>query len=255
MPDVSPDFPRAWVEFADPAEENQVIRADLTWLTSNWMCIFGNGCKGIYATSPDAGCCTLGAHFSDKADEKRTEKWAKKLTSDDWANKKIADKKGITAKDNAGDRKTRVVNGACIFQNPPDFPGGSGCALHHLAAREGVSFVETKPEVCWQVPMRRSYASYTRPDGVEISVVQLSEYERRSWGAGGEDFDWYCSANTEAHVSDKYVYQSNRDEIIALIGQAAYEILVVHCDSHVAANEALRKKNLPLLSIHPASKR
>ena len=45
-----------------------------------------------------------------------------------------------------GDDKTRVVDGACIFHNDRDFPGGYGCALHHLAIREGVSFIETKPE-------------------------------------------------------------------------------------------------------------
>ena len=64
-------FPRAFVEFADPGDEDQVFRCDLTWLTSRWACIFGNGCPGIYADRPDDGCCTLGAHFADEADEKR----------------------------------------------------------------------------------------------------------------------------------------------------------------------------------------
>jgi len=34
VPEVPLDFPRAWVEFVDPADPEQVIRADLTWLTS-----------------------------------------------------------------------------------------------------------------------------------------------------------------------------------------------------------------------------
>ncbi len=71
MPEVDAVFPRAFVEFADPVDESQVFRCDLTWLTSSYMCIFGQGCQGIYESSPDTGCCTLGAHFSDKADEKR----------------------------------------------------------------------------------------------------------------------------------------------------------------------------------------
>ena len=37
----------------DPAEAGQRFRCDLTWLTSNWSCIFGNGCQGIYADSPE----------------------------------------------------------------------------------------------------------------------------------------------------------------------------------------------------------
>jgi hypothetical protein len=69
MPEVDLDFPRSWLEFVDPADPHQVFRCDLTWLTSRWTCIFGQGCRGIYETSPDSGCCTLGAHFSDEEDE------------------------------------------------------------------------------------------------------------------------------------------------------------------------------------------
>ena len=69
VPEVDLVFPRAFVEFVDPADESQVFRCDLTWLTSNYTCIFGQGCPGIYKESPDTGCCTLGAHFSDKDDQ------------------------------------------------------------------------------------------------------------------------------------------------------------------------------------------
>ena len=73
-------FPRAFVEFADPADETQVFRCDLTWLTSRWNCIYGRGCQGIDAASPRAGCCALGAHFADKDDEKHVTKEAANLT-------------------------------------------------------------------------------------------------------------------------------------------------------------------------------
>src|SRR2546423_1919106 len=63
MPEVSIDFPRTWVEFADPADEDQVFRCDLTWLTSHWQCIFGAGCQGIHEDRPHDGGCSLGAHF------------------------------------------------------------------------------------------------------------------------------------------------------------------------------------------------
>ena len=55
VPEVDLDFPRAWVEFTDPADADQVFRCDLTWLTSRWSCIFGQGCPGMYDASPDAG--------------------------------------------------------------------------------------------------------------------------------------------------------------------------------------------------------
>ena len=52
MPEVSLDFPRSFVEFIDPADDNQLFRCDLTWLTSRWLCIYGNGCEGIVAGGP-----------------------------------------------------------------------------------------------------------------------------------------------------------------------------------------------------------
>ena len=48
VPEVPLDFPRAWVEFPNPADADEVLRCDLTWLTSSWTCIFGTGCAGIY---------------------------------------------------------------------------------------------------------------------------------------------------------------------------------------------------------------
>ena len=80
MPEVALTMPREWVEFVDPADDEQLIRADLTWLTSRYTCIFGSGCRGIDFTHPDAGCCIHGAHFSEKADEKRVKKHVAELT-------------------------------------------------------------------------------------------------------------------------------------------------------------------------------
>ena len=60
-------FPRTWVEFTDPADADQVIRADLTWLTSRWRCTFGAGCPGIVGDAA-VGCCSFGAHFTDADD-------------------------------------------------------------------------------------------------------------------------------------------------------------------------------------------
>ena len=79
VPEVLIGFPRAFVEFKDPADDRQMFRCDLTWLTSRWACIYGQGCQGIYADRPHDGCCTLGAHFADADDEKRVAKAVKQL--------------------------------------------------------------------------------------------------------------------------------------------------------------------------------
>ena len=252
MPEIPLDFPRQWVEFDDPADSAHLIKADLTWLTSRWTCIFGRGCQGIDASRPDAGCCVHGAHFSEKKDRKRVAKWVAKLTPDQWQRYEAGHKKGWIEEED-GAEKTRVVKGACIFHNDEGFPGGYGCALHHLATQEGVSFIETKPEVCWQLPLRRSYDRKTYEDGTEQLVIVLGEYQRRDWGAGGHDFTWYCTANTDAHVGTEPVFVSNRDEIVALIGQPAYDELARLCR---ARQLLLDQKRFDLgLSPHPADPR
>jgi hypothetical protein len=245
VPEVEPLFPRAWVEFTDPADEDQVFRCDLTWLTSSWTCIFGRGCKGIYADQPDAGCCTLGAHFADEDDETRVAGHVAELTAADWQNRTAGRKRWVET-DDEGARKTRVYKGACIFHNRPGFAGGSGCALHALALRTGVHFVQTKPDVCWQLPIRRTYRNVDRPDDTSYLEISIGEYERSGWGPGGHDLDWYCSSNTEAHVGVEPVYVSNEAELTELMGRPAYDELVRHCDAHVRSRSAL--------ALHPASR-
>jgi hypothetical protein len=254
VPEVDLVFPRAWIEFADPADAGQVVRCDLTWLTSSWTCIFGQGCPGIYDSAPEAGCCTLGAHFSDKADEKRVAGWVAELDETNWHHRaEAADdqgrvrRKGWVETDDEGARKTRVVDGACIFHNPLGSDAGYGCALHQLALERDVHFVETKPDVCWQLPLRRSYRDVERPDGTTYLEVSIGEYDRRGWGAGGHDLDWYCSGNTEAHVGTEPLYLSNARELIELIGQQAYDVVALACEQHLRSRAAL--------TLHPASRR
>ncbi len=227
-------FPRAFVEFPDPADADQVFRCDLTWLTSRWTCIFGRGCQGIYSNRPDDGCCTLGAHFSDEDDEKRVAAHVEDLLPEEWEKHRSGRRKGWVETDEEGARKTRVVKGGCIFLNSPDFPGGGGCALHAQAIRKGIHFVETKPDVCWQLPLRRTYRTVERQDDTSYLEISIGEYDRRGWGPGGHDLDWYCSGNTEAHVGASPVYVSSEAELVALMGRPAYDVLVGHCEQFVA---------------------
>ena len=249
MPEVDLDFPRAWVEFTDPADADQVFRCDLTWLTSRWTCIFGQGCAGIYASSPDAGCCTLGAHFSDDADQERVAGWVERLDDAGWERRHLAlDADGELTREGwvevedgeeGPEPKTRAVDGACIFHNSAGFAGGYGCALHPLAAREGVTIVDTKPDVCWQLPLRRSFRDVERTDDTTYTEVSIGEYDRRGWGPGGHDLDWYCSGNTEAHVAPEPVWRSSATELVALMGRAAYDVLATLCREREAADTVL----------------
>ena len=266
--EVAPNFVRDWVEFENPANPEEIFKCDLTWLTSYWQCIYGNGCCGIDSDKPDAGCCSDGAYYTGKEDEKRVFEAAKKLTRADWQfydqarPKKAGGKLQITEIGLDKDRKTKKVKDSCIFLNrvgheAPGYTGSFGCALHHLALKEQVHFVDTKPDICWQLPIRRSWE--TREYGDEqITVVVIGEYTRTAWGEGGADFDWYCTSNSEAHVGRVPVYQSSEVELTKMMGPKGYAELVKLCDSRMAAISATRKaqkkRELPLFVIHPATK-
>ncbi|MFL6065804.1 MAG: hypothetical protein ACJ72G_14150 [Friedmanniella sp.] len=247
MPEVLIGFPRAFVEFPDPADPDQIFRCDLTWLTSRWTCIFGRGCRGIYADRPNDGCCSLGAHFADDEDEQRVGRAVAQLTADVWQQERegrcggwveLEDPEHV-AEGSVPGRKTRVVDGACIFLNGPGFSGGQGCALHVLAERQSRPFLETKPDVCWQLPLRRQFRTVVRGDETSYTEVSIGEYGRDGWGPGGQDLEWYCSSNTEAHRGSEPVFRSSSAELVALMGAAAYDVLVSLCEDFLRRDSRL----------------
>ena len=151
--------------------------------------------------------------------------------------------------DEDGDRRTAVVDGACVFHNPRGFEGGYGCALHALALREGVPPLTTKPDVCWQLPLRRTYDTVGGPDGGEHLQVTVTEYTRAGWGGGGADFDWYCTSSPAAHVGAEPVWVSLRDELVELVGADVYARLAAHCEQLRPS----RGRALLPLTVHPAT--
>jgi hypothetical protein len=252
VPEVGLDFPREWIEFVDPADAEHWIRADLTWLCSRWTCIFGRGCHGTVAGQASTGCCNHGAYFSDREDEERVRGFVKQLTPDIWQLHGEAQQPGkkrlnVFVKDTLDDEqrwKTRVVDGACIFANRDGFAGGIGCALHALAVQQGRNPLETKPEVCWQLPVRREQEWVDRPDDTRVLVSTIAEFDRRGWGEGGHDLDWYCTSSPEAHVGGEPMYVSYGPELIALVGEQAYAELARIC---------ARRLELGLVAVHPAT--
>jgi len=113
--------------------------------------------------------------------------------------------------------------------------------------KQGRSHVETKPDVCWQLPIKRAFRDVERQDGSTYTEVTITEYDRRGWGPGGHDLDWYCSGNTEAHTAVEPVFVTHEPELVALMGQAAYDELTIHCEAHLRSRSAL--------ALHPADPR
>ncbi|MBK9100262.1 MAG: hypothetical protein IPM90_01550 [Austwickia sp.] len=96
-----------------------------------------------------------------------------------------------------------------------------------------------KPDVCWQLPIRRTYRDVTLPDDTSYLEVSIGEYDRRGWGPGGHDLDWYCTGSPIAHGHDEPVFRSYADELRELMGDGAYQVAVEHCESLLAAAAAL----------------
>ena len=283
--EIPADHPREWLEFVDPANSEHVFSVDLTWLLSTYQCRFGTSlCQGIDAATPDAGCCVHGAFLTDEDDRGALAEVVPHLSAEDWQWRGEAadpewniefrdDWTAIDAHHEGAEiepwlewdeldndegvaepaLKTKTIAGACIFANRADFAGGAGCALHRWALRNDVALTVAKPEVCWQLPIRREEQWETRPDGAEVLRTTITEYTRRGWGNGGEDFDWYCTSDPACHTGGEPLWRTHKDELVELMGEPAYEAVAEHCRER--EQWARRSPSgFPLLAIHPATK-
>jgi hypothetical protein len=244
MPSGGPDDLHELVSFDDPEEQRTWV-FDVTFLTSNWSCIYGDGCQGVLtgpAPELEHGCCSYGAHFTDDADRTRVLRAARRLTAAQWQFKREADKRGGPVRKTADDDWiTRQVDGACIFLNRPGFAAGAGCALHQAAMTAGVRPLDWKPDVCWQLPLRR--IDETDVNGHVTSTIR--EWKRRDWGEGGAEFHWWCTESSDAFVGRVPVYEALRDELVELVGEVPYRLF----------RDYARRRRVPVPVAPPALKK
>src|SRR5207302_8356551 len=156
---------------------------------------------------------------------------AQDLRAGEWQHQAAGLRKGVTAKLARGGWRTRLVDGACVFLNRPGFPAGADCALHLLALRQGAHPMATKPDVCWQLPLRKE----EKENGDGTVTVTLSEFARSGWGPGGDEFAWWCTEAAEAFTGAEPVYQSLEPELRAMVGAALYESIAAYLDRRMAA--------------------
>jgi hypothetical protein len=211
------------VSFADPDEERDWV-FDVTFLLSSWACVFGHGCQGVLtgpAPELEQGCCSYGAHFTDDEDVARVRAAAKTLSDEDWQFRRRARRGGVVTTESDGTRVSRLVEGACIFLNRPGFPGGAGCALHRAALARDLHPLEMKPDVCWQLPLRREDSV----DSTGRVTSTVTQWDRRHWGDGGAEFHWWCTEAPEAFAGSEPVYLSLRAELRAMTGGTVHDLL------------------------------
>ena len=215
--------PHDWLSIDDG--EGTTWLFDTHFLLSNYHCIYGAGCRSI-EPEPDPtgtiGCCAHGAHFVDRDDRRRVLRAASKLSDDEWQFRARAMERGGPLKKKGGEWMTRKAEGSCIFLNRSGFAGGSGCALHLGAVAREERPIDWKPTVCWQVPIRLDV--HENEHGHETVMVRA--WERRDWGPGGDEFNWWCIEDEAAYTAATPVYLNASEELIELIGEGLYGRLV-----------------------------
>lgn len=191
---------------------------DTGFLQSNWTCIWGKGCKGILdhpAEELGQGCCSVGAELVDD-EAATTAMLAGYLEAESFQFYEAARSGGIFSDDTK--TNTRVIDGACIFLNRPDFPGGAGCALHLAAEVAEESALDWKPSVCWQLPVRVQWEM--QETGVEIA--HLRAWQRGDWGDDGDSMAWCCTEEPESYVGDRPVIESLAEELEEILGTTVF---------------------------------
>ena len=226
------DHAHEWVSFEDGNEERTWV-FDVTFLLSHWGCIWGRGCQGVLtgpAPELEQGCCSYGAHFTDDEDRARVEAAAETLTAEQWQFHRQGRQRGVVKRNQKGELMSRLVDDACIFLNRPGFPGGAGCALHRAALERGERPLDLKPNVCWQLPLRRDDAD--ADDGHVTSTIR--QWDRHHWGEGGDEFHWWCTEAPEAFGEREPVYRTLRDELVELTTPGVYERVAAYLDERRA---------------------
>ena len=211
-PPVPDDDVHEWLSFD---HEDETYTFDVTWLTSNWSCIYGAGCPGIGDRARRGGgarLLQLGRPLhrqgrSQARDGPRRRARARGVAAPcrrrgaGWADPQ---ERGRRVGHQGRRRRVHLPQPARPSRRrrvrlPPGRAYGATRAT-----------CDWKPEVCWQVPMR---LDYHRDDNDHLTYI-LREWKRRDWGEGGADFHWWCTEDPLAFVGHEPVYRSCADDIV-----------------------------------------
>jgi hypothetical protein len=227
--------PVEWLTFPAPDDPQHQFRVNVSFLLSNYECIFGRGCPGLLnrGIHPDVACCERGVTFIDDEDFAHVADMVDELAAEDCDNIAHVRRRGWYQSSSSGrPYKTRKVGDACIFANRTGGPAGKpGCAFHHLAARTGRHPSETKPFICWTMPLNFSSEQPIEPGGRSTTIV--SAFTADAWGGTDDHEDptgrghmgYWCIDTPDAYRNAQPVYRSMEYELRKEMGDAAYERL------------------------------
>jgi hypothetical protein len=233
--------PIEWLTFSMPDDPDRQYRVNVSFLLSNYTCIYGCGCQGLLnrRVDPAGACCERGVTFIDDDDFAHVSRMVEDLTEEDCDNLVHVRARGWYQMSKSGrPYKTRKVGGACIFANRGDGPAGKpGCAFHHSAARQGKHPSETKPFICWSLPLNFSEEEPEEPGGPTTKIV--SAFTADAWGGTNDDEEpdgrghmgFWCIDTPDAYRGARPVYRSMEVELRKELGDAVYERLVELLDA------------------------
>jgi len=211
---------------------------DVSFLLSHYQCSWGAGCKSINLSNPSHGCCTEGAIYLHSGDEAVVDAMVASLPDDAFTNAKEIRRRYTSSV--GSNRKTRVLNGMCIFHNQPSHPNGEGCALHQAAVHNGTSILESKPRICSWVPL--NIVSIDEDDDGNTTDLYYGRFENEQWGGGEAVLDWWCLDDPDNFHGQDPVFRRMAVELEDMIGvQEVYQQLV----------EYLRYRDFTEHAFHP----
>jgi hypothetical protein len=225
---------------------------DLTFLLSNYRCIWGRGCPDTSLQHTARGCCVDGVEiYQGEGDKPGAEDLemirsrVEQLTDEDWQNRRVALRR--PGRDPWGKARferdsvhTRVYLGACIFHNRVDHPGGAGCAFHIAAMRRGEKAMDWKPRVCWQTPL-----FFEINEDTKTTIVRACR--TADWGEEGI-LEWWCTEHRDAYSAQLPVYVTMEAELRRVCGAPVYDELAAYCRTH---HRARAQRGLTLLPMAP----
>jgi hypothetical protein len=266
-----------WFEFSvkgDPDEQGEVLRVkvNVSFMLSTWKCIFGQGCPGVLISGAmtDRGCCQIGVHMEHSDDDfKRVRGFVDQLTEEDLDENllkivKSNNGKGWRYQDKSDEGEsalegfpwhTKVVDGACVLANRAGGSTGKlGCSLHVLANRLGLHHSDTKPNICWQIPMA---VTEEYDEDIDQTTMTVDGTPAKVWGSTDmrnlHSPGWWCTETPDAYVigntvdklpgnelhseevmQQDFVFRTNEVELRKMMGDHVYDEMVKHLQNIIS---------------------
>ena len=127
----------------------------------------------------------LGAHFTDRTTSRRVRPSSADLDAHHPGHGLRGDKDLSRRGPRGGRQEDQVVDERLHLRQPARTSPAGAAARCTSTPCSPAAFLETKPDVCWQLPIRRTYGTVERPDGTELLVIVIAEYDREAGAPAG----------------------------------------------------------------------